>query len=123
MGGGGVTPDTCLAFNRRCWTSDLPDSLLDRLGSRPEIEPHYWDMENLEWPIHGKAKPDLIIFDPPYFDKKAVEYAEKSISSLSKHEYLEFFENFFTRDYFLSMLIGEIFRIRLLLKKPMKILF
>lgn len=91
MGGGGVTPDTCLAFNRRCWTLDL----IDRLDTRPEIAPYYWDMTNLEWPVRGKAKPDLILFDPPYFDKKAEKYAEKSISSLPKQEYLEFFEIFF----------------------------
>lgn len=91
MGGGGVTPDTCLAFNRRCWTLDL----IDRLDTRPEIAPYYWDRTNLEWPVRGKAKPDLILFDPPYFDKKAEKYAEKSISSLPKQEYLEFFEIFF----------------------------
>ncbi len=34
MGGGGVTPDTCLAFNRRCRTLDM----IDRPDSRPEIE-------------------------------------------------------------------------------------
>jgi len=92
MGGGGVTPDTCLAFNRRCWTLDM----IDRPDTRPEIEPYYWDMKNLQWPIRGKAKPDLILFDPPYFDKKAEGYAEKSISSLPRQEYLEFFEGFFT---------------------------
>ena len=37
----------------------------------------------------------MIIFDPPYFDKKAEEYAEKSISTLPMKEYLEFFEGFF----------------------------
>ena len=34
MGGGGVTADTCLAFNRRCWTLDM----IDRPDKRPEIE-------------------------------------------------------------------------------------
>jgi hypothetical protein len=32
----------------------------------------------------------LIIFDPPYFDKKAADYDKKSISGLSKKAYLEF---------------------------------
>ncbi len=45
--------------------------------------------------VTSKDKPDLIILDPPYFDKKAEEYAGKSISKLSRQEYLEFFENFF----------------------------
>ncbi|MBU3980567.1 MAG: hypothetical protein KJ550_09620 [Proteobacteria bacterium] len=25
----------------------------------------HWDITNLKWPIKGKTKPDLIIFDPP----------------------------------------------------------
>ena len=41
MGGGGVTPDVCLAFNRRCWTLDM----IDRPDTRPEIEPYYWDIQ------------------------------------------------------------------------------
>jgi len=45
----------------------------------------------------GMEKPDLIIFDPPYFDKKAEGYPEKSISALPKNEYLEFFEGLFHR--------------------------
>jgi len=35
MAGGGVVPDLCLAFNRRCWSFDL----LDRPNTKPEIEP------------------------------------------------------------------------------------
>lgn len=31
MAGGGVVTDTCLAFNRRCWSFDL----LDRMKTRP----------------------------------------------------------------------------------------
>jgi len=97
-----VTPDTCLALNRRCWAFDMTD----RPETRPEIEPHTWTLptaqqltslsaQQLFWPITSKGKPDLIIFDPPYFDKKAADYAEKSISDLSKKEYLEFLESFF----------------------------
>ena len=37
----------------------------NRLDTRPEIEPCFWDITNLKWPIKGKTKPDLIIFDPP----------------------------------------------------------
>ena len=38
---------------------------------------------------------DLIIFDPPYFDKKAADYDKKSISGLSRKAYLEFLAAFF----------------------------
>ena len=91
MAGGGVTADTFLAFNRRCWSFDM----VDRPDERPEIEPHYWDINNLKWPVNGKTKPDLIIFDPPYFSKMAKEYEEESISNLSKEDYLGFLERFF----------------------------
>ena len=93
MAGGGVTPDTCLAMGRRCWTFDL----MDRPDTRPEIEPFTWDVssdQGLLWPVSAKGKPDLIIFDPPYFDKKAADYDKKSISGLSKKAYLEFLEAF-----------------------------
>ena len=94
MAGGGVTPDTCLALSRRCWAFDMTD----RPETRPEIEPHTWTLssdQQLSWPVSSKEKPDLIIFDPPYFDKKAADYAEKSISGLPKKEYLAFLEAFF----------------------------
>jgi len=91
MAGGGVVPDTCLALNRKCWSFDMAD----RIETRPEIEPWYWDMNNLKWPVRGKALPDLILFDPPYFSKRAKEYDEGSISGLSREGYLEFLENFF----------------------------
>jgi len=96
MAGGGVTPDTCLALNRRCWAFDITD----RPETRPEIEPHTWTANQLNSssanPLTGsKEKPDLIIFDPPYFDKKAADYDKNSISGLPKKEYLEFLEAFF----------------------------
>ena len=93
MAGGGVTPDTCLALDRRCWSFDM----MDRPETRPEIEPFTWDFssgQRLLWPVSSKKKPDLVIFDPPYFDKKAADYDKKSISSLPKKEYLEFLEAF-----------------------------
>jgi len=94
MAGGGVCADTCLAMGRRCWSLDMDD----RPGTRPEIEPYHWDLEN-NWDdlsiINSKDKPDLIICDPPYFDKKAREYAEQSISGLSRKDYLKFLEKFF----------------------------
>ena len=99
MAGGGVTPDTCLALNRRCWAFDM----IDRPETRPEIEPHTWTIstanqlncESADKLTSSKEKPDLIIFDPPYFDKKASDYDPKSISELPKKEYLEFLETFF----------------------------
>ena len=91
MAGGGVVPDTCLAFNRRCWSFDL----VDRPETRPEIEPHQWNPEGLLWPVKVKDKPDLIFFDPPYFKKQENQYTKDSISSLSRKEYLKFFKELF----------------------------
>jgi len=79
MAGGGVTPDTCLALGRRCWSFDMED----RPDTRPEIEPYYWDIKSKEWKSTipaSKDKPDLIIMDPPYFNKKEKEYDRESIS-------------------------------------------
>nr|MBC8420344.1 transcriptional regulator [Desulfobacterales bacterium] len=92
MAGGGVVADTCLAFNRKCWSFDM----VDRPETRPEIEPYFWDITDLKWPIKGKTKPDLIIFDPPYFKKQSNNYDPDGISGLSKEKYLEFLENFFS---------------------------
>jgi hypothetical protein len=47
--------------------------------------------------VSAKGKPDLVIFDPPYFDKKAGDYDEKSISGLSRNDYLDFLEAFFVQ--------------------------
>ena len=99
MAGGGVVPDTCLAFHRKCWSFDLDD----RPETRPEIEPYQWNPESLLWPVppkgrlagKGKEKPDLIFFDPPYFSKLADKYTKESISSLSRKDYLRFFQEFF----------------------------
>jgi len=91
MAGGGVTPDTCLAMNRRCWAFDM----IDRPETRPEIEPNTWTITSTDKLTGSKEKPDLIIFDPPYFDKKAADYDKNSISGLPKKEYLEFLEAFF----------------------------
>ncbi len=94
MAGGGVTEDTCLALGRRCWSLDMED----HPDQRPEIEPYYWDIKNKTWDdtiLAGKEKPDLIIFDPPYFQKKADCYAKESIAGLSRIEYLEFLNHFF----------------------------
>ena len=99
MAGGGVVADTCLAFNRKCWSFDLAD----RPETRPEIEPYQWNPESMVWPVppkgrragKGKEKPALILFDPPYFKKQENQYTKDSISSLSRKEYLGFFKEFF----------------------------
>ena len=57
MAGGGVVPDTCLAFNRKCWSFDI----VDRPETRPEIEDFRWTPQDLLWPVKGKEKPDLIL--------------------------------------------------------------
>jgi len=94
MAGGGVVPDVCMLFERKCQAFDLAPA-----NDRPEIRYHYWDPENLVWPI--TKKPDLIFFDPPYFSKKANEYERKadektpSISSCTKEEYVRFLKCFF----------------------------
>ncbi len=67
----------------------------DRPDTRPEIEPCFWDITSLKWPIKGKTKPDLIVFDPPYFKKQSNNYDSASISGLSKANYLEFLKSFF----------------------------
>jgi DNA methylase/ParB/Sulfiredoxin domain len=94
MAGGGVTADTCMVLGRQCWGLDMED----HPEHRPEIEPYYWDMK-IKAPkdtiLAAKKKPDLIIFDPPYFQKKADGYAKESIAGLSKPEYLEFLKTFF----------------------------
>ncbi len=89
MAGGGVTPDVCLALNRRCWSFDKSD----KPDIRPEVELYFWDPQNLNWPLAGKAKPDLIFFDPPYFKKNEEEYGADSISALPRPEYLKFFRD------------------------------
>ncbi len=91
MAGGGVTPDTCLAMGRKCWAYDL-----ETREERPEIVTHYWDPAGLTWPRASKFKPDLIFLDPPYYAKKKEGYAEGSISSLPRQDYLHFFNEFFT---------------------------
>ena len=104
MAGGGVVPDTCLLFERKCQAFDL--AAQDKQGKqgkqdkRPEIEYHHWDPQKETWPV--TKKPDLIFFDPPYYTKKKKEYEQKankdtpSISSYTKKDYKQFFKDFFT---------------------------
>lgn len=95
MAGGGVVPDVCLLFERKCQAFDLAPG-----DNRREIEHHHWNPQNGTWPV--TKKPDLIFFDPPYYTKKAKEYEQKtdkktpSISSYTKKDYEKFFKDFFT---------------------------
>jgi hypothetical protein len=68
----------------------------DRPQKRPEIEHYFWNPKKLIWPIQGKFKPDLVVFDPPYFRKMVNAYSENSISNLSKSDYLSFLKSFLT---------------------------
>jgi hypothetical protein len=94
MAGGGVVPDVCLLFGRKCQSFDIATR-----NNRPEIQYHHWDSRDGVWPII--RKPDLIFFDPPYYTKKEKAYREKanentpSISSYTKEEYESFLEGFF----------------------------
>ncbi|ACN15619.1 hypothetical protein HRM2_25250 [Desulforapulum autotrophicum HRM2] len=94
MAGGGVVPDVCLIFERKCQAFDLATQ-----ENRPEIEYHHWNPQKKKWP--ATKKPDLIFFDPPYFTKKKKAYKEKatrqtpSISSYKKKDYEQFFRAFF----------------------------
>jgi plasmid maintenance system antidote protein VapI len=93
MAGGGVVSDVCLVFERKCQSFDLAT-----MDNRPEIQYHYWDSQDMSWPI--TKKPDLIFFDPPYYTKKEKAYKEKakentpSISSYSREKYEKFIERF-----------------------------
>lgn len=89
MAGGGVTPDVCLALGRRCWSFEKED----RPERRPEIEPYLWVPGNLAWPVSSRHKPDLILFDPPYYKKQEEAYGRDSISALPRSEYLRFFRD------------------------------
>ncbi len=40
-----MSADTCLALGRRCWSLDMED----RLDTRPEIEPYFWDLKGKDW--------------------------------------------------------------------------
>jgi len=98
MAGGGVVPDTCLLFERRCRAFDMAPS-----EDRPEIQKHYWNIDRPDWP--NMKKPDLILFDPPYFTKKEREYKEKAdaneppLSSFDRELYLNFLSEFFSLAY------------------------
>jgi len=84
MAGSGTTVDTCLVMSRRCLAYDIDPECSKR---RPEIRTG--DAISV---IEGlKGKPNILFLDPPYYRKKEREYGDRSISSLSRDEYLEYF--------------------------------
>jgi hypothetical protein len=84
MAGSGTTVDACLVMNRRCRASDINPECPKR---RPEVRTG--DAISV---IEGlKGRPNLVFLDPPYYRKKEKEYGDRSISSLSRGEYLEYF--------------------------------
>lgn len=82
MVGSGTTIDVCAYLGRKCYGYDAhprPD--------RYDIKEH--DLI-LGWPERTKQA-QLIFWDPPYFKKKDDGYGDKSISRLSREQYLSFF--------------------------------
>ncbi len=86
MAGSGTTLDACLLMGRKARGYDI-----DLRHDRIDVEE--WKLEN-KWPS-TVSKADLIFWDPPYFDKKANEYAEGSVSGLLRKDYLKFFQQSF----------------------------
>jgi len=83
MAGGGVVLDVCKVMKRKCLAYDIAPV-------RDDIKQH--DIRGgFPAEAHGC---DLIFVDPPYWKKKASDYVEDSISSLSRDQYLAFFEKF-----------------------------
>lgn len=81
--GGAPTIDMCEKWERQYYVSDL--------APIPERE-HEIKKWNLEDGLPDDlGDPKLTFLDPPYFSKKAGDYVEDSISSMSKEDYLNFF--------------------------------
>lgn len=84
MAGSGTVVDACLFMNRRCFAYDNnPLSFTKRIDIR--------ESDAIEAIRSLKHRANLIFIDPPYFKKKEREYGAASISSLSRHEYLDYF--------------------------------
>jgi hypothetical protein len=86
MTGGGTVPDLCLVMGRTCYAYDLTQS------TRSDIIPH--NLATDGWPERTTTA-DLIVWDPPYFDKKDAGYPDGSISRLERGAYLDFFTKAF----------------------------
>ncbi len=84
MAGSGTVVDACLLMNRRCAAYDNNPLLRAK-----RIDIH--ESDAIEAIRNLKHKANLIFLDPPYFKKKEKEYGVTSISSLARHEYLDYF--------------------------------
>jgi len=85
MAGSGTMVDACLLMNRRCLAFDIsPKSYEKRQDIRKS--------DAIEAIRSLKHKVHLIFIDPPYFKKREKEYGEKSISNLTRDEYLNYFK-------------------------------
>jgi DNA modification methylase len=88
MVGSGSTLDACAYMGRKVYGYDAhPDE------RRSDIIEH--DLAVDGWP-ERTAKAKMIFWDPPYFKKMDAEYGDKSVSALSKDDYLAFFEQAFS---------------------------
>lgn len=84
MAGSGTVVDACLLMNRRCLAYDN-----NPLLHAKRIDIH--ESDAIEAIRNLKHKANLIFLDPPYFKKKEKEYGVTSVSSLARHEYLDYF--------------------------------
>jgi ParB-like chromosome segregation protein Spo0J len=89
MAGVGVTGDVCNAFNRRCLMYDI-SPVKGREGKHEIVQ---YDITDINREIPQEARDaELFFWDPPYYKKKAEEYGTKSISALTRDEYLDVFK-------------------------------
>jgi ParB-like chromosome segregation protein Spo0J len=87
MAGGGVTGDVCKVMKRRCLMYDI-NPVKQRMNKILQ-----YDITDINKEIPEEVKQaELFFFDPPYYKKKAEEYGNKSISALSRDEYLDSFK-------------------------------
>lgn len=81
MAGTGVTNDTCLLLNRKCYSYDI-----EPIPTRSDIIEN-----NIRNGYPKRAKNcDLIFVDPPYWSMQREEYGEKSVSFDSLDEFYSF---------------------------------
>ena len=83
------------AMHRRLKCKIIFEWILRVKGRLDPISHHFFAQLIAHILFYFLKQNDPILFEPPYFDKKAADYDEKSISGLSKKEYLEFLEAFF----------------------------
>lgn len=77
--GGGVTPDVCKVWGRRCVAGDIAPVRDDILK---------WDVADGMPP--GSEGASLVFFDPPYGNMLAELYSDDSASTMSPGDFIEF---------------------------------